>query len=44
MNIIEVECEKCGATLEFFGDDEALDCPECGARVTHPSLGAKSAE
>lgn len=30
---MSVECERCGATMEFDGDD-AYVCPECGAFAT----------
>lgn len=27
---MSIECERCGATMEFDGDDSYV-CPECGA-------------
>ena len=37
-NIAETPCPKCGAMLEFFGDDRFVKCHVCSERVANPSL------
>jgi len=34
--IFEEKCPKCGHTVEFFKDDTARKCEECGHRFTNP--------
>lgn len=37
-DVLEVTCDACGETLEFFMDDKTRPCPGCGARVLNPNL------
>lgn len=37
-SIFEVQCPKCGQTIEFFKDDVDLTCKRCGARVLNPKM------
>jgi hypothetical protein len=43
-DITEVACDACGATIEFFQDDETRDCPGCGRRVANPQASPGDAE
>ncbi len=36
--IFEVECPKCGQTVEFFKDDTARKCGNCGDRFINPEM------
>lgn len=36
--IFEVECPKCGRTVEFFKDDPSRKCASCGHRFVNPRL------
>jgi hypothetical protein len=37
-SIYEVDCPKCGHTVEFFKDDTARRCGNCSHRFVNPSL------
>jgi len=36
--IFEAKCPKCGAAVEFFKDDTARKCNQCGHRLINPGL------
>ena len=36
--IFEVQCPKCGATVEFFKDDPSRKCTACGHRFVNPAM------
>ena len=36
--IFEAKCPKCKADVEFFKDDTARKCPECGHRFINPRM------
>ena len=36
--IYEIECPKCGHSVEFFKDDTARKCGQCGHRFINPNL------
>jgi HD superfamily phosphohydrolase YqeK len=36
--IFETTCPKCGAAVEFFKDDTARKCHECGHRMLNPKM------
>ena len=36
--VFEVPCPKCGAEVEFFKDDTARRCKECGHRFINPNM------
>ena len=36
--IFEIECPFCGWEIEFFKDDTARKCPNCGQRVPNPRM------
>jgi len=36
--IYEVECPKCGHSVEFFKDDVARKCGQCGHRFINPNM------
>ena len=38
-DVLEVKCQHCGASLEFFRDDETRTCPGCGREVPKPKQG-----
>jgi len=42
--ITEVQCEKCGRTVELWPDELARRCPGCGRRVSNPRLNLKCLE
>jgi len=42
--IFDVECSACGYAIEFFRDDAARRCPQCGARVANPKLSLGCAQ
>ena len=37
-DIFEVECPRCGGTVEFFKDDTARRCGHCGHRFANPKM------
>ena len=37
-DIFEVECPRCGRTVEFFKDDTARRCVHCGHRFANPKM------
>ncbi|MFW6161285.1 MAG: HD domain-containing protein [Planctomycetota bacterium] len=43
-DIFDVECSACGYAIEFFRDDAARRCPQCGLRVTNPKLSLGCAQ
>jgi hypothetical protein len=43
-DIFDVECRACGYAIEFFRDDAARRCPQCGLRVTNPKLSLGCAQ
>ena len=45
MPIYEYQCTSCDSTFEklvFKGDDENIECPDCGAKNTKRLLSATS--
>ena len=36
--IFEAKCPKCGHTVEFFKDDTARNCSQCGHRFINPNM------
>ena len=45
MPIYEYQCESCNSTFEklvFKGDDETIECPDCGAKQAKRLLSAAS--
>ena len=42
--IFDVECGACGYAIEFFRDDAARRCPQCGTRVSNPKLSLGCAQ
>jgi hypothetical protein len=36
--IFEVDCPKCGKTLEFFKDESTRRCKQCGHRMVNPEM------
>lgn len=36
--IFDVECPKCGNTVEFFKDDPKRQCKKCGCRILNPKM------
>ena len=43
-DIFEVNCTKCGASVEFWKDDPKLKCPRCGSLIVNPKLDLSCAE
>jgi hypothetical protein len=37
-DVFDVPCAACGYAIEFFRDDAARRCPQCGARVENPQI------
>ncbi len=35
-DIFDVQCPRCGASIEYFKDDRCRACPGCGAMVENP--------
>ena len=36
--IFEVDCPKCGQSVEFFKDDTSRKCGNCGHRFVNPNM------
>ncbi|MFC1637058.1 HD domain-containing protein [Planctomycetota bacterium] len=43
-DIFEVDCPKCGKTVEFFKDEPQLKCRQCGHTVINPKIDLGCAE
>jgi len=41
-DVFEMDCPKCGATIEFWKGDATAKCPECGAKVENPRAETES--
>lgn len=37
-DIFEVNCPECGGKVEFFKDDVARKCKNCGRKIKNPKL------
>lgn len=35
----DVDCDKCGYSVEFFSDEKSRTCRQCGNRVTRERTG-----
>jgi hypothetical protein len=42
--VFEAACPACGASVEFFADDESRKCFKCGHRFGNPRLDTGSAD
>jgi len=43
-DIFEVQCPRCGGTVEFFKDEPKLKCRNCGQMVVNPKIDLGCAE
>lgn len=43
-DVTELECDRCGQTIELFKDDGVRRCPSCGKRVVNPKVSIGCAQ
>jgi HD superfamily phosphodiesterase len=43
-DVLEVECAKCGKSVELLGADATRRCPECGNKVSNPRFNLGCAD
>ena len=43
-DVVELACNRCGQTVEFFKDEGIRRCPACGGRVINPKVSLGCAQ